>query len=145
MIRRPPRSTLFPYTTLFRSLILVGEVENDEAHWNLVAKPQVGLLAAESLLQFRERQGATIAPGEDFSIENEFPGERSQRREELGKFDDFVQGAGKQHHLLPTLMSLGADAVVLVLHEHARGKVFEHFSRGFGGASEHEANGLEKP
>src|SRR2546430_9852094 len=24
MIRRPPRSTLFPYTTLFRSLIVVG-------------------------------------------------------------------------------------------------------------------------
>src|SRR3712207_5119718 len=26
MIRRPPRSTLFPYTTLFRSLALVGQV-----------------------------------------------------------------------------------------------------------------------
>src|SRR3712207_7718260 len=26
MIRRPPRSTLFPYTTLFRSKILVGHV-----------------------------------------------------------------------------------------------------------------------
>src|SRR3989441_9095291 len=25
MIRRPPRSTLFPYTTLFRSLSLIGE------------------------------------------------------------------------------------------------------------------------
>src|SRR2546430_17554956 len=25
MIRRPPRSTLFPYTTLFRSLIVGGE------------------------------------------------------------------------------------------------------------------------
>src|SRR5256885_3460074 len=25
MIRRPPRSTLFPYTTLFRSAVLVGE------------------------------------------------------------------------------------------------------------------------
>src|SRR2546422_4332202 len=25
MIRRPPRSTLFPYTTLFRSLVLGGE------------------------------------------------------------------------------------------------------------------------
>src|SRR5690349_22212860 len=25
MIRRPPRSTLFPYTTLFRSIRLVGE------------------------------------------------------------------------------------------------------------------------
>src|SRR5258708_24135421 len=26
MIRRPPRSTLFPYTTLFRSLLLAGRV-----------------------------------------------------------------------------------------------------------------------
>src|SRR3712207_8660601 len=26
MIRRPPRSTLFPYTTLFRSFLLVGAV-----------------------------------------------------------------------------------------------------------------------
>src|SRR3712207_8900733 len=26
MIRRPPRSTLFPYTTLFRSLVVVGLV-----------------------------------------------------------------------------------------------------------------------
>src|SRR2546430_12618301 len=26
MIRRPPRSTLFPYTTLFRSLVAVGAV-----------------------------------------------------------------------------------------------------------------------
>src|SRR5258706_12908638 len=27
MIRRPPRSTLFPYTTLFRSLLVVGDAE----------------------------------------------------------------------------------------------------------------------
>src|SRR2546421_9104153 len=27
MIRRPPRSTLFPYTTLFRSLAAAGRVE----------------------------------------------------------------------------------------------------------------------
>src|SRR3712207_8233758 len=44
MIRRPPRSTLFPYTTLFRSAVDVGEcdldalvareVDTDEAcHW----------------------------------------------------------------------------------------------------------------
>src|SRR2546429_6983046 len=25
MIRRPPRSTLFPYTTLFRSAVVIGE------------------------------------------------------------------------------------------------------------------------
>src|SRR3712207_8047468 len=27
MVRRPPRSTLFPYTTLFRSQLLRGEVD----------------------------------------------------------------------------------------------------------------------
>src|SRR3712207_7273646 len=29
MIRRPPRSTLFPYTTLFRSVEVLPEVEDD--------------------------------------------------------------------------------------------------------------------
>src|SRR3712207_9393594 len=29
MIRRPPRSTLFPYTTLFRSVLAVGAVRPD--------------------------------------------------------------------------------------------------------------------
>src|SRR3712207_9203040 len=28
MIRRPPRSTLFPYTTLFRSVLVIDEVHN---------------------------------------------------------------------------------------------------------------------
>src|SRR3712207_7088241 len=39
MIRRPPRSTLFPYTTLFRSAVVVG-VAADEA---VAADPVVGL------------------------------------------------------------------------------------------------------
>src|SRR5437868_9496610 len=29
MIRRPPRSTLFPYTTLFRSLRILGTIANE--------------------------------------------------------------------------------------------------------------------
>src|SRR5256885_4195995 len=43
MIRRPPRSTLFPYTTLFRSRLfrhhrrflsgVVGEHRHRESHW----------------------------------------------------------------------------------------------------------------
>src|ERR1035441_10820213 len=33
MIRRPPRSTLFPYTTLFRSFVFVlGEIERHAQH-----------------------------------------------------------------------------------------------------------------
>src|SRR3989442_7774378 len=36
MIRRPPRSTLFPYTTLFRS-VLFDEIEKaSDALWNLL-------------------------------------------------------------------------------------------------------------
>src|SRR5688572_30996151 len=31
MLRRPPRSTLFPYTTLFRSLVVVGQPPSQEA------------------------------------------------------------------------------------------------------------------
>src|SRR2546427_5672596 len=37
MIRRPPRSTLFPYTTLFRSVI---------DSWNQIGKAQVYYLSA---------------------------------------------------------------------------------------------------
>src|SRR3712207_7147057 len=33
MIRRPPRSTLFPYTTLFRSLPVVVENDANAAAW----------------------------------------------------------------------------------------------------------------
>src|SRR3712207_7410789 len=32
MIRRPPRSTLFPYTTLFRSKVAVGQATDQPAH-----------------------------------------------------------------------------------------------------------------
>src|SRR3712207_7324843 len=50
MIRRPPRSTLFPYTTLFRSLRVLPEAEalggavDDEVGTHPAA--QVGLLRA---------------------------------------------------------------------------------------------------
>src|SRR3712207_7386018 len=45
MIRRPPRSTLFPYTTLFRSrpVVLVGAVGEDLPR-DLEADPVGGLL-----------------------------------------------------------------------------------------------------
>src|SRR2546422_2873158 len=36
MIRRPPRSTLFPYTTLFRSTVLPGELEHEAFGFDLI-------------------------------------------------------------------------------------------------------------
>src|SRR3712207_4775376 len=43
MIRRPPRSTLFPYTTLFRSRRTVEAVTKDLAHpWSLCFQSRNG-------------------------------------------------------------------------------------------------------
>src|SRR2546426_6989065 len=39
MIRRPPRSTLFPYTTLFRSKGSVAESQNLAIHQQAVSPP----------------------------------------------------------------------------------------------------------
>src|SRR3989442_7681030 len=41
MIRRPPRSTLFPYTTLFRSLVALGD-RGDVALRHDAARAELG-------------------------------------------------------------------------------------------------------
>src|SRR3712207_9544538 len=46
MMRRPPRSTLFPYTTLFRSLgVLLVDVAHDRVE--LVLQPPAGVVGGE--------------------------------------------------------------------------------------------------
>src|SRR3712207_8444190 len=60
MIRRPPRSTLFPYTTLFRSLTLVGDA--------------TGQYSDDATLAARLTD-ASGAPIEGASLELGFPGE----------------------------------------------------------------------
>src|SRR5256885_4450293 len=51
MIRRPPRSTLFPYTTLFRSRRKAGRPNLDDdpvrPHHQLIALPQSRLRSAD--------------------------------------------------------------------------------------------------
>src|ERR1035438_533956 len=39
MIRRPPRSTLFPYTTLFRSIFAQPEIEGRRHFFHLACAP----------------------------------------------------------------------------------------------------------
>src|SRR3712207_7480321 len=53
MIRRPPRSTLFPYTTLFRSSVLVGNGSSE---------------VLMNLLQLVERPGEVIFPWPSFGL-----------------------------------------------------------------------------
>src|SRR3989449_9741769 len=58
MIRRPPRSTLFPYTTLFRSLLgrpfaLTGEVVSGTGTGRRFTFPTLNLAAEQELLPAR--------------------------------------------------------------------------------------------
>src|SRR2546430_12750123 len=43
MIRRPPRSTLFPYTTLFRSVPTKEELTNLDCPFPVILKPAIHL------------------------------------------------------------------------------------------------------
>src|SRR2546427_7104124 len=43
MIRRPPRSTLFPYTTLFRSHVADGAAEQAAEHIQRLARMRIGI------------------------------------------------------------------------------------------------------
>src|SRR3712207_7169259 len=68
MIRRPPRSTLFPYTTLFRSLgedplgpAVVGRVRGDDAAPGIVGQSQAVQLAAHVGHVGRSRHRGVLA------------------------------------------------------------------------------------
>src|SRR3712207_9515169 len=58
MIRRPPRSTLFPYTTLFRSGDLLVVITGEEA----VGEQLVDLLDVVQFLVERQVPGQLVAP-----------------------------------------------------------------------------------
>src|SRR3989475_11704092 len=59
MIRRPPRSTLFPYTTLFRSHVVDVRVVRDEGDHGLlraVDEPRLGMPAPQRAGEGRGEQ-----------------------------------------------------------------------------------------
>src|SRR3712207_9175434 len=73
MIRRPPRSTLFPYTTLFRSAVLGPHVAQHprvvcvaDGSWD--GGDHVGVDRADGVLQQRVDQGA-LARSEEHTSE----------------------------------------------------------------------------
>src|SRR3712207_7539775 len=68
MIRRPPRSTLFPYTTLFRSVVglepLEVEAARVEVDWHLCASSSLwyllGFLAEPLLVELGDRKSTRL-------------------------------------------------------------------------------------
>src|SRR2546422_8078799 len=59
MIRRPPRSTLFPYTTLFRSRSLTGRAAFTR-HSSFPAAHGTGTVDGESALPERDRKSTRL-------------------------------------------------------------------------------------
>src|SRR2546430_13656640 len=78
MIRRPPRSTLFPYTTLFRS-------HGDERE-HVVA----GRLPGDSA-RVEEGGGSTVG------AQKPRPGERRERRPQLQRYQSVPLGRSEEH------------------------------------------------
>src|SRR5256885_11205160 len=69
MIRRPPRSTLFPYTTLFRSVagVVAGLLQRTqhERRESLPPTPRLRGVAGDELARLRRKSGG-VGPGEVF-------------------------------------------------------------------------------
>src|ERR1035438_10880483 len=85
MIRRPPRSTLFPYTTLFRS-IPVADVGMQQGHLG----PQPAALAAEDvevLLVSHEHNVAPAARDAGPLVEGAPVGQGERTRDAEGQDD----------------------------------------------------------
>src|SRR2546421_9580962 len=66
MIRRPPRSTLFPYTTLFRSVVVDGGAGNDVIRLDSEATAgQQALAGPATILGGRDRKSTRLNSSHD--------------------------------------------------------------------------------
>src|SRR3712207_8436054 len=82
MIRRPPRSTLFPYTTLFRSMIACGAglllVEGKAAFWALALA--LGSVMGPAQSASRTLMARMAPPGEEAARSEEHTSELQSRQ-----------------------------------------------------------------
>src|SRR5256885_11192201 len=79
MIRRPPRSTLFPYTTLFRSAACFAVNAAVVLSIAVFSLPPLPLIALMTLAGFL---GGVIAPSRDMLVRDAAPAGAAGRSEE---------------------------------------------------------------
>ena len=86
----------------------------DQSYRDLSGSEEVNLLTAQALLEFGKRDSATIAPADDFTVEDEIASDRAKGREEFREFGDAVERAGIDLHLRGALVHLRTNAIELV-------------------------------
>src|SRR2546430_4801845 len=115
MIRRPPRSTLFPYTTLFRSRAVV---QHEELPAHLAVAPRHdggglarGGVAARALVEPRGRVVAMVERERlDESLDRPAAGEPDLPRLLVAQVELEEPGPHRGEHVLGLLEDLGVDA-----------------------------------
>src|SRR5258708_39972682 len=98
------------------------QIEGHKTDRHLGAGEEIDLLAAEALLEFREGDGAAIAPADDFAVEDEIAGDVADGIEKLREFGNAIERAGMDFDLRITLVDLGADAIAFVFDERSVGE-----------------------
>src|SRR2546426_12349714 len=115
MIRRPPRSTLFPYTTLFRSLVIAREARSR----------QVGLDAAEAAA-IAGRQRQVRSGWQRQRVVSPFPRARVRPGKHAAVDHDAAADTGAENHAEDDLRALPRpidrfgkrEAIGVVLEPH---------------------------
>src|SRR2546426_10898732 len=115
MIRRPPRSTLFPYTTLFRSLL------------NQAKHSGEGCAAAQrSLARALNRRAIGQGVAEGYAeLHHVSAGVRQRRHNALGGIERRVPGGDVGHQT-----QLARPAERLEASRDARGHCYRHLTHG---------------
>src|SRR5438132_9705870 len=89
MIRRPPRSTLFPYTTLFRSV--VGRVRADHPPHQAVHPRHVGLVQAlKDRKSTRLNSSHTVISYAVFCLKKKKTRENTDKHDETERLTDHL-------------------------------------------------------
>src|SRR2546429_4601334 len=107
MIRRPPRSTLFPYTTLFRSLLVADDASSDGTAAVLASYAKVLPL---SIVTHRERRGYARSLEELLRLALQRT-DRAKRDCAITLHADFVHSPECMEEMVKRIES-GADLVV---------------------------------
>src|SRR2546430_16466058 len=108
MIRRPPRSTLFPYTTLFRSQVTIeDEGGNGDAQAGDGADQRLGDAARECARVAHAARLDDVEGADD-------AGHRAEQAEQRGHAGDRAEGIEKALELVYHV----APGVLQTLHQH---------------------------